>query len=115
MLYIASSFEYENSEFAIKEIYVSDENTLFILNKNDGYLPTSVDGDVKGLVDASKNSIYPLLGFSEIRTYNDSDPKSLANFFYKKIVEVDFSNPNADKALFNVISNFGEPYVKTSI
>lgn len=115
MLYIVASYEYEDNEFSMKDIYISDESSLYVMSKDQGFLPFSSEGSTVDIVDASKNSVYPLVGFGEIRQYNDDDPKSFATFLHRKIKDVDFDSSEADKALFNVISNFGEPYVQIPI
>lgn len=112
MLYISASYGYNvSNEFELREIYVSNETSdMYVLKSSEGYIPQRTVGNVIDLIDATKNSIYPLIGFSEIRTYNDDDPRSLAVFLSTKIKKVDLSQENADKALFNVIASFGDSY-----
>lgn len=111
MLYLAASYSYAvDNEFELREIYVSDDETLFVLKSNEGFVPQRINGSVIDVVAATKNAVYPLLGFSEIRTYNDDDPKSLATFLHTKITKVDIGHLSADKALFNVIASFGDSY-----
>lgn len=111
MLYLAASYSYnQDNEFELREIYVSDDSSLFVLKNDEGYVPQRISGSVIDIVNATRNSVYPLIGFSEIRTYNDDDPKSLATFLHNKISNVDLSHPNTDKALFNVVASFGESY-----
>jgi len=111
MIYIAGSYEYENNDFVMKEIYVSDEENMYVLTKDDGFVPFQTKGHVVDVVDATKNAVYPLVGFSEVRTHVDDDPKSFAVFLYNKLKDIDFSSSESDKSLFHIISNFGESYV----
>ena len=116
MIYISASYEYLDNEFSLKDIYVSSEfQEMYILSKVSGFIPVRVEGHVIDVVDASKNSFYPLIGFSEVRTYEDNDPKALALFLSQKIQDVDFSHKDADKALYNVISSFGDGYGSASV
>ena|SRR6056297_811642 len=112
MLFTAASYSYNTSnEFELREIYVSDEQSdMYVLKGNEGFIPQKIQGNVLDIVSAVKNSVYPLIGFSEVRIYNDDDPKSLATFLHSKIQKVDLGQENAEKALFNVIASFGESY-----
>jgi len=116
MIYIVSSYEYNENVFSLKEIYVSSGESMYVLSKDSGFLPFSTVGNVVDVYDASKNSVFPLVGFSEIRVYDgDDDAGAFSKFLYSKIKETNFSHPDADKALFNVISSFGDEYVQTPI
>jgi len=109
MLYISTQACYnDNNKFELKEIYISDLKTTYIMKRDEGYTPYPYEISLLDLIEASQGSTYPLLGFSLIRTYRDDDAKSLAAFFRSKISKVDLSAPNAEKTLFDVLSNFGE-------
>lgn len=116
MILITVSYEYIDNVFTLKDIYVSNYQNMYVLSKSTGFVPSFREGDVADLYDASKNSVYPLIGFSDIRVYKgDDDAQAFAKFLNQKISEVEFSHPDADKALFNVIANFGEEYVSVSV
>lgn len=116
MIYITASYEYVDNTFTVKDIYVSSYQNMYVLSKSTGFVPYFIEGDVVDLYDASKNCVYPLIGFSDVRVYNgDDDAKAFAKFLSQKIITIEFSHPDADKALFNVISSFGEEYVPVSV
>jgi hypothetical protein len=103
-----SSFYDQNNEFKIKELYVSDEKDLYIMKSSESFVPYKYNGSVKDLFDSVKNSTYPVFSMSNIRTYEDDDPKSLSQFLFKKISNTDLKKRGAHKALFDVLSVFGK-------
>lgn len=109
MIYLSTLCNYdENNDFHVQEVYVSDNtNGTYILKKNSGYVPILYNISLKDLYDMSKNSLFPLFGFGQIRVYNDNDPKTFANFLFNKISKVDMSSSVAEKKLFDVLNNFG--------
>jgi len=116
MVYISASYEYVDNDFSLRDIYVSSATQeMYVLSKASGFVPFRTEGTVVDVYDASKNSVYPLIGFSDIRVYDDNDPKALALFLSQKIQDVNFTHPDADKALYNVISSFGESYGSASV
>jgi hypothetical protein len=110
MLSVSISGYFSNfNEFRIKEIFVSDENVVFVLKENESFIPRQYLGTVKELFDSTKNLYYPSYSMSEVRCYpNDNDAKSLANFLMQKIRELGTSAPGAHERLFDIISSFGE-------
>lgn len=108
MITLASRMMYsEKNEFELKEIYVSDGSSTYILKKNEGYVPTLHPFNLMDMYHASKGQLFSSVGFGTLRSYNDNDAKSLANYLYDKIQSVNMSMPNAEKILFDVLSAFG--------
>lgn len=109
MLYISVTSYYDNkNKFRLKEIYVSDENEMYVLKKEDSFVPYKYPGNVKDFYDSVKNLFYPLLYTSKVRVYKDDDPKSLAKYLSDHILSVDMKKPGAERHLFDVLSSFGE-------
>lgn len=109
MLYLSATAYYDNkNNFRLKEIYISDEHDMYVLKKEDSFVPYRYKGNVKNFYDSVKNLFYPFLYTSKVRSYEDDDPKSMAQFFYDKISSTDMKKQGAEKALFDVLSSFGE-------
>jgi hypothetical protein len=104
----ASGYFNLQNNFVIKEIYVSDDNQVFIMKRNESFFPYSYPGTTQELFDSIKNCYYPAFSMSNVKTHPDNDAKSLATFFMQKIQELDLSTPEGEKTLFDVISSFGE-------
>jgi hypothetical protein len=108
MITIASRMMYsESNEFNLKEIYVSDGSSTFILRKDEGYAPVPYPFDLMSMYYSCKGQLFSSVGFSSVRQYQDNDAKSMASYLYDKIRSVNMSMPNAEKTLFDVLSNFG--------
>lgn len=103
-----SAFYDQNNEFKIKEIYISDEEELYIMKSSESFTPYMYNGSVKQVFDSVKNNVYPIFSMSPIRFYDDDDPKSLANFIFKKINGLDLKKKDSHKAIFDVLSSFGK-------
>lgn len=109
MLTISSSGYYNsNNDFLIKEIYVSDTRQVFILKRSESFMPYSYPGTTEELFDSVKNCYYPIFSMSTVRTYQDNDAKSLATYLMQRIHALDLKKTGAEKALFDVISSFGD-------
>lgn len=103
-----SGYYTSSNEFRIKEIYVSNEEIMYTLKRDESFFPYEYKGSVKELYDSIKNSFYPNFFMSEPRQYSDDDPKSLATFFMNKIQDFDLSERDAEKRLFDLLAGFGE-------
>ena len=109
MLYISSRGIYDESNlFQLKEIFVSDGQKTFILSKDSGYVPYEYGFDLNTLL--STYGFYPISEFGRIRQFDDSDPKTLSYHLRDKIKSVDFSQEGAQRTMFEILENFGEPY-----
>jgi len=109
MVYISTRAMYnEDNEFQLKEIYVSDGDITYVLQRDEGYVPYPYHISLQALIESTRGMAYPLGGFSELRSHPDDDAKSLAAFFRDKIAKINLQLPNAEKTLFEVMSNFGE-------
>lgn len=110
MLYVAASAYYdENNEFRLHEIYVSDESQTYILKQKENYTPYPYPIRLQDLKAVTEDSVYPLYLYSKTRQYNDNDAKSLAFYLRSKVAKADMSQAGAEKTLYDVIANFGEP------
>ena len=108
MLQTAISGYYNSgNEFKIKEIYISDDEVLYVLKRDESFFPVKYEGNVKGLYDSVKNSYYPNFHMSEPRQYDDNDPKSLATFFMNKINEFDIKKSGSEKKIYDILVGFG--------
>ena len=104
-----SGYYNQQNYFKIKEIYFSNESTLYVLKSEESFFPSVYEGTVKELYDSVKNCYYPNFEMSEPRIYkNDNDAKSLATFFMNKIKEFDLSKPGSERRLYDIINGFGE-------
>lgn len=111
MVYVSTCISYdESNSFNLREIYIGGEKTTYILQKSDGYLPREVPVNFFSLINSADDLILSDFGHGNIRKINDRDEKSLANFIKSKIDRADLGNPLAEKALFDVLSNFGSDY-----
>lgn len=102
-----SSYYNSNNELKIKEIYVSDDEVLYIMKSSESFTPYEYQGNVKLLFDSIKNSVYPTFCMSDIHVYDDDDPKTLAFFLFKKIQSFDLTKKGSHETLINVLSSFG--------
>lgn len=109
MIQISISGFYSNTnEFKIKEIYVSDDEVMYTLKREESFFPHEYKGSVKELYDSVKNCYYPNFFMSTPRVHHDDDPKSLATFFMNKIREFDLKKQGSEKRLYDMLSGFGE-------
>jgi hypothetical protein len=109
MLMVSISGYYNSqNDFLIKEIYVSDERQVFIMKRSESFFPYAYTGNAQELFDSIKNCYYPAFSMSTVRMHSDDDAKSLATFFMQKIQMLDLKKSGAEKALFDVISSFGD-------
>lgn len=103
-----SGYYTSKNEFRIKEIYVSRDNVMYTLKRDESFFPHEYVGSVKDLYDSVKNNFYPNFCMAEPRQYNDDDPKSLATFFMNKLQSFDLSEAGAEKRLYDLLAGFGE-------
>lgn len=110
MVYISTCISYdEDNAFNLREIYIGSESYSYIMQKEEGYVPKQVAVNFFSLINSSDDLILADFGHGPIRKINDRDEKSLAMFIKGKIDKVDLENPIAEKALYDVLSNFGSP------
>jgi len=109
MVYIAARALYNDAnEFQLKEIYVSDTKVTYVMKRDEGFTPYPYKVSLLDMLEATEGMAYPLGGFSALRVHQDDDAKALAAFFRSKLAKVNLKLPNAEKTLFDVLSNFGE-------
>lgn len=109
MLKISSMISYDqDNNFELREIYVSDGAVTYVLKKGEAFIPIEYPFPLEQIVEGFKGLLFSNLGLGPVRTYNDTDAKSLANYLHRKISSVNMSIPNAEKTLYDVISLFGE-------
>jgi len=110
MLYVSTRVMHNyDSMFELREIYVSDGRITYILRKSEGYIPVMYRFPIQDIKKDSTSLPFSPLAFGPMRQYDDDDPKSLAFFLRDKIKSVDMKLPNAEKVLYDVLSNFGDP------
>lgn len=107
MLYVSSaSFYDERNVFRVKEIYVSDGQVTYVMRSSVGFVPEAYP---MNFLDIHK-PVFSTLMYSPVRTVNDDDARTLAEFLHDGIKGMVFGGGKADKTLYDVIANFGEPY-----
>lgn len=105
MLYITSTVFYdENNELRVKEVYVTDEEVTYVLPYEEGFLPREYKYNV---LDSQKPMFTRLL-YGPVRQYPDDDARALARFLQENITKVPMNSSKAHKALYEMLSNFGE-------
>lgn len=101
----------DNNNFRLKEVQVSNQSELYILKSSEKFVPYKYQGNVKDLLDARKNSVYPLYSSRGIRVYeDDDDARSMANFFMDKLSSLDMKNSVDEQSVFDVLSSFGKGF-----
>lgn len=110
MTYIATCIGYDTTNmFELKEIYVGNEETTYVFKKGSGYRIEEYRIPFYSFV--YPNLLSPQYIIGPLRQKDERDTRSLANYIGSKLSTVDMGNPIAEKALYEVLSNFGREYV----
>lgn len=112
MIYVTCKYNYlDKNKFSLVEICISDDKTMYVLARSNGFIPYLIKGiSVPDLVAHCQKTFYPSGAYSKVRVVNDSDPKALANFIHSKIEALNTHTAAFDRAAYSAISAIGTEY-----